>query len=154
MAELQARLLNGEIKSLNDDIITDLRGRVRGQIVLPDDSDYDDIRQIWNVMIDRRPALIVRCSGTADVIHAIQFAQQYQLLTSIRGAGHNIAGKSLCDGAFLIDLSPMRSVQVDPVARVAIVGPGATLGDVDHETQAYGLAVPVGIRIELYGSKQ
>ncbi|MGF1758706.1 FAD-binding oxidoreductase [Photobacterium sagamiensis] len=145
MAELQARLLNGEIKILSDDIIADLRGRVRGQIVLPDDSDYDDIRQIWNAMIDRRPALIVRCSGTADVIHAIQFARQYQLLTSIRGAGHNIAGKSLCDGALLIDLSTMRSVQVDPIARVAIVGPGATLGDVDHETQAYGLAVPVGI---------
>jgi FAD/FMN-containing dehydrogenase len=145
MAELQVRSLDGDMKILNDEVLSELHGRVRGQVIVSGDPDYNEVRQIWNAMIDRHPAVIVRCTGTADVLYAIQFAKQHQLLTSIRGAGHNIAGKSLYDGAFLIDLSNMRSVRVDPQERVAVVEPGATLGDVDHETQAYGLAVPVGI---------
>ncbi|MEH6576518.1 MAG: FAD-binding oxidoreductase [Amphritea sp.] len=145
MPEIQARSLTGEMKELSDEALSSLRGQVRGQILLPGDDDYDEVRQIWNAMVDRRPAAIVRCTGTADVIHAIKFARKHQLLISVRGAGHNIAGKSLYDGALLIDLSTMRSVRVDPEARQAIVEPGATLGDLDHETQAYGLAVPVGI---------
>ncbi len=145
MTELPVRSLNGEVTLLNDEALDDIRGRVRGPVVLPGDADYDGVRRIWNAMIDRRPAVIVRCTGTADVLHAVRFARQHELLTSIRGAGHNIAGKSLHDGAFLIDLSAMGSVGVDPEARLAVAGPGATLGDVDHETQAYGLAVPTGI---------
>ena len=95
MAKLQVRSLNGESKMLNDKALNDIRGRVRGQVVVPGDSNYDEVRQIWNAMIDRRPSIIVRCTGTADVLQTLQFARQHQLLTSVRGAGHNIAGKSL-----------------------------------------------------------
>jgi FAD/FMN-containing dehydrogenase len=96
-------------------------------------------------MIDRRPALIARCAGAADVMAAVNFVREHNVLTSVRGAGHNIAGTALCDGGLLIDLSSMRAVHVDPRARVARVGPGATLGDFDHEAQAFGLATPLGI---------
>lgn len=145
MKEIKVRSLSGEVVILDNQTLDDLRARVRGQIVTPGDFNYDEVREIWNAMIDRRPGLIVRCTGTADVLQAIRFARQHQLLTSVRGAGHNIAGKSLHDGALLIDLCAMRTVRVDPGTRVAVAGPGATLGDVDHETQAYGLAVPTGI---------
>jgi FAD/FMN-containing dehydrogenase len=96
-------------------------------------------------MIDRRPALIARCAGTADVIHSLKLAREKDLLISIRGAGHNIAGKASSDGALMIDLSGMRDVRVEPARRTLRAGPGATLGDLDHEAQAFGLAVPVGI---------
>ncbi len=145
MAGIQVRSLDGGTLSLDDDLLAQLVSGVRGQVLRPDDPEYDAARQIWNAMIDRRPGLIVRCSGTADVMHAVKFARQNNLLVSVRGAGHNIAGKSLADGAILIDLSAMRTVRVDPDARLAVVGPGATLGDLDHESQAFGLACPVGI---------
>jgi FAD/FMN-containing dehydrogenase len=96
-------------------------------------------------MIDRRPALIARCAGTADVMAAVRFVREHDVLASVRGGGHNIAGTALCDGGLLIDLSGMRAVHVDPDARIARVQPGANLGDVDHETQAFGLATPLGI---------
>jgi FAD/FMN-containing dehydrogenase len=96
-------------------------------------------------MIDRKPGLIVRCTGTADVMQAVRFARENNLLICVRGAGHNIAGKSIHDYTMLVDLSLMRTVHVNPQERTALAGPGATLGDVDHETQAYGLAVPTGI---------
>lgn len=145
MNSIQVRTLDGAVISLSKQALGDLRARVRGQIITPADANYDAMREIWNAMIDRRPALIVRCRGTADVMQAVRFARQHQLLTSVRGAGHNIAGNSLHEGALLIDLGAMNTVLVDPAAKVAVVGPGATLGDVDHETQAYGLAVPTGI---------
>jgi FAD/FMN-containing dehydrogenase len=96
-------------------------------------------------MIDRKPALIARCAGAADVMRAVRFAGEHGLLLAVRGAGHNIAGKGVCDGGFLIDLSQMRSVHVDPRKKTARVEPGATLGDLDDATQVYGLATPVGI---------
>lgn len=145
MNGLDVRSLNGDSQVLDEATLEALRGSTRGSVLLPSDEAYDEVREIWNGMIDRRPALIVRCTGTADVRNAVRFAREHELLTSVRGAGHNIAGKSLHDGAMLIDLSTMRTVRVDPEARAAVVGPGATLGDVDHETQAYGLAVPTGI---------
>lgn len=145
MNSIKVRSLQGAVFSLSNQALDDLRGRVRGKIVTPTDTDYDASREIWNAMIDRRPALIVRCRGTADVLQVVKFAKEHQLLTSVRGAGHNIAGKSLHDGALLIDLGAMNTVRVDPEAKIAVAGPGATLGDVDHETQAYGLAVPTGI---------
>jgi FAD/FMN-containing dehydrogenase len=117
----------------------------RGEVVTADSPDYDDVRSIWNAMIDKRPAIIARCTGTADVITAVNFARDNNLLTAVRGGGHNIAGSALCEGGFLIDLSLMRSVHVNPRAKTAWVGPGATLGDVDHETQAFGLATSTGI---------
>ena len=145
MKEIPIRSLSGEAVVFDNQTLDDLRARVRGQVISPSDSTYDEACEIWNAMINRRPGLIVRCAGTADVLQVVRFAQRHQLLTSVRGAGHNIAGKSLHDGALLIDLGAMRMVQVDPVSQIAVVGPGATLGDVDHESQAYGLAVPTGI---------
>jgi len=96
-------------------------------------------------MIDRKPAMIVRCAGTADICRAVRFAREQKLLIAVKGGGHNIAGNAVCDGGLLIDLSHMRGVTVDPVAKVAHVEPGATLSDFDHECQAFGLATPVGI---------
>ncbi len=92
-------------------------------------------------MIDRRPSLIARCAGAADVVAAVRFARDHGLLAAVRGGGHNIAGNAVCDGGLVIDLSPMKSVGVDAAAQRAWVEPGATLGDVDKETQAFGMAV-------------
>jgi FAD/FMN-containing dehydrogenase len=118
---------------------------MRGRLVRRDAADYDEARQIWNAMIDRRPALIARCHGTADVMSAVKFAVKHDMALCTRGGGHNIAGSALCDDGLIIDLSPMRGVRVDPGQRRAWVQGGALLGDVDHETQAFGLAVPLGI---------
>jgi len=121
------------------------RGAVRGETLVPGEAGYEQARAVWNGMIDRRPALVVRCSGVADVLLGIELARERDLVVSVRGAGHHIAGRSVCDGGLVIDLSRMRGVRVDPGSRTARVGPGATLGDVDHETQAFGLATPLGI---------
>jgi FAD/FMN-containing dehydrogenase len=126
-------------------LIADLASRLRGKIIHSTEAEYDESRKIWNAMIDRRPALIVRCMGTADVANSVKFARESNALVSVRGAGHNIAGMSLADGAMLIDLSPMKGVWVNPKTHTAFVSPGATLGDIDCETQAYGLATPLGI---------
>jgi FAD/FMN-containing dehydrogenase len=117
----------------------------RGETLRPGDPDYESSRQIWNAMIDRRPALIARCRGASDVIRSVDFAREHGLLMSVRGGGHNIAGNAVCDGGLMIDLSPMNAVRIDPSARRAHVGPGATLGDLDREAQAFGLATPTGI---------
>ncbi|MFC6718372.1 FAD-binding oxidoreductase [Natrialbaceae archaeon GCM10025810] len=115
-----------------------------GDLIRPGDPDYDDARAVWNGMIDRRPALIARCRGVADVVGAVNFARENELLVAIRGGGHNVAGTAVCDDGLVIDLSEMRSVRVDPGARTARVEAGATWADVDHETQAFGLATPGG----------
>ena len=129
--------------TLND--ITNLKQRLDGTIILPGDSTYNEVRSIWNGMIDRKPAVIVRCRTEADVMHAVNYARENQLIVSIRGGGHNIAGHAVCDGGLMIDLSTMKEVRVDAAARRAFVQPGATLGDVDRATQAHGLATPTGI---------
>jgi FAD/FMN-containing dehydrogenase len=123
----------------------ELKKRIAGQVVLPEDPDYDAVRRIWNAMIDRRPAIIARCAEADDVAKAIAFARSSGLEISIRGGGHNIAGNALCDGGLTIDLSSMRNVQVDPGKKRAHVGPGATLRDFDEAAQAHALATPVGI---------
>jgi FAD/FMN-containing dehydrogenase len=122
-----------------------LAASLRGDVLAPDAPGYDAARSIWNAMIDRRPGLIVECRGAADVAAAVRFAAAHDLLVSVRGGGHNIAGNAVCDGGLMISLATMKSVRVDPAARRAWVEPGNTLGDVDRETQAYGLAVPTGI---------
>jgi len=121
------------------------RQGLRGQLLLAGDPGYDEARTIWNAMIDKRPGLIVRCRGVSDVMAAVRFAREQGLLLSVRGGGHNIAGSALCDDGLVIDLSLMRSVRVDPASRCAWVEGGATLGDFDHEAQAFGLATPLGI---------
>ena len=129
--------------TLND--IKSLKQRLDGTVILPGDSAYDEARSIWNGMIDRKPAIIVRCRTEADVMHAVNYARENQLVVAIRGGGHNIAGHAVCDGGVMIDLSTMKEVRVDALTRRAFVQPGATLGDVDHATQAHGLATPTGI---------
>lgn len=122
-----------------------LKSKLKGQIILPSDLDYDQVREIWNAMIDRRPALIVRCADANDVPHAISFGRENGLEISIRGAGHNIAGNALCDDGIMIDFSLMRNVRVDAEKKRAYVEPGATLADFDEAAQSHGLATPVGI---------
>ena len=122
-----------------------LRAALRGSACAPTDAGYDEARTIWNAMIDRRPGLAIRCQGAADVMLAVDLARKHELLVAVRGGGHNVAGSAVCDGGLLIDLSPMRWVRVDPVAKRVNVGPGATLADVDREAQAFGLALPTGI---------
>ena len=122
-----------------------LKGKVKGQVVLPSDPNYDEVRKIWNAMIDRRPAVIVRCAKADDIPHALELARLNGLEVSIRGAGHNIAGNALCEGGLMIDLSTMKNVRVDATNRRAFVEPGATLADFDEAVQKHGLATPMGI---------
>ena len=109
------------------------------------DDDYNAVRQVWNGLIDRRPALIARCTGTADVIAAVNFGRTHNLLVSVRGGGHNVAGAAICDGGLMIDLSLMKGIHVDSWRRTARAQAGVTWGDLDHETQAFGLATPGGV---------
>lgn len=125
--------------------ITEFQQRLRGQLIRPEDNGYDTARKVYNGMIDRHPALIVRCANVADVIASVQFAKQEGLLTAIRSGGHNAAGLGICDGGLVIDLAAMKGIHVDPIARTAWVEGGCTLGDIDHATHAFGLAVPGGI---------
>ncbi|HLW47302.1 MAG TPA: FAD-binding oxidoreductase [bacterium] len=124
--------------------VNGLKARLRGVLLLPADAGYDDARSLWNAMIDRRPAAIVRCLGAGDVVAGIQFARERGIALSIKGGGHNIAGLAVCDGGLMLDMSPMRGVWVDAAARIAQVQPGCLLGDVDRETQLYGLAAGLG----------
>ena len=117
----------------------------RGEIVLPADPSYAEHRRVWNGSIDRYPALIARCAGVADVIAAVRFARQANLAVAVRSGGHSFPGLSTCDGGIVIDLSPMKGIRVDPIARTATVQAGVLLGELDRETQAFGLAVPAGI---------
>ena len=123
----------------------ELKGMIKGSVLSAGDPGYDDTRQIWNAMIDRRPALIVQCADADDVPPAIALARRHKLEISIRGAGHNIAGNALCNDGLTIDFSNMKNVRVDAEKRRAYVEPGATLADLDEATQAHGLATPVGI---------
>lgn len=122
-----------------------LEGAIRGSAIVPGDADYDAARRVWNGMIDRRPALIVRCSGVQDVVAAIRHARENGLPITVRGGGHNVAGSAVGDGAVVIDLGRMKGVHVDPVRRTARVQGGATWGELDRETQVFGLATPGGL---------
>lgn len=123
----------------------DLGGSFRGELLLPGRPGYDSARRVWNGMIDRHPACIARCTGAADVVAAVRFAREHDLEIAVRGGGHNVAGTAVCDDGIVIDLSAMRAVLVDPAGRTAWVQGGALWGDVDHETQAHGLATTGGI---------
>jgi FAD/FMN-containing dehydrogenase len=139
------RTISGMSVDLDDARLDELRATVRGTVITPQDPSYDEIRAVHNAIFDPTPGLIVQCTGTADVIDAVGLAEELDLLVAVRGGGHSVAGHSSCDGGLLIDLSPMRGVLVDSRTGVTTVQGGATWGDVDRETQAFGRAVPGGI---------
>jgi FAD/FMN-containing dehydrogenase len=141
---IELKAADGGMVQVSPEILQSFKAGFRGPVLDPDAPDYDATRAIWNAMIDRRPGLILRCTGTADVQHALRFARQHQFLLSVRGGGHNIAGLALAEGGLLIDLSLMRGVSVDVKGRTARAQGGCTLGDVDRETQVYGLAAVLG----------
>lgn len=130
---------------LGDATLGELEQGLRGRLVRPEDEGYDEARAIWNGAHDRRPALIVRCAGVADVMRAVDFARSENLLVAVRGGGHSLPGFSTCDGGVVIDLSAMNAVRVDPARRTAVAEGGCTWADFDHETQAFGLAVTGGL---------
>jgi FAD/FMN-containing dehydrogenase len=138
-------LTNTKGAPVSEEAMAKFAAGFRGQLVRPGDADYDAARKIWNATVDKKPGLIARCSGVADVIAAVNFARENDLLVAVRGGGHNVGGRALCDGGIVIDLSRMKAVLVDPRNRTARVQGGATLGDVDRETHVHGLAVPAGV---------
>src|SRR5215510_4870045 len=123
--------------------------RLHGRLVCPGDNDYDRARRVWNGRIDRRPALIAFCANDADVVAAVRFAREHELLTAVRGGGHNVAGTAVCDDGLVIDLSLMKAIEVDATQRTARAQGGVRWGELDRATQAYGLAVPSGTDSEV-----
>ena len=141
---ISAATLEGSHTNLNDADVATLRSSVRGGVVVAGDAHYDEARRVWNGNVDRRPALIVRCMGAADVQQAVNFARSFGLLVSIRGGGHSAPGYGTNEGGLVIDLSSMKGIRVDPDARTVIAQGGVLWRDLDHETQAYGLATTGG----------
>jgi FAD/FMN-containing dehydrogenase len=133
-----------EGQPIDEGAIAPLADGFRGAVLRPDDEGYDEARRVWNATIDRRPAVIAQVAGVADVIDAVNFGREQAVPIAVKGAGHNIAGNAVCDDGLVIDLSRLRSIRVDPDEQVARVEPGVTLAELDHETQAFGLATPVG----------
>jgi hypothetical protein len=138
-------LINAKGNVVSDDRVEVFRTGLQGEVIRPGDLAYDKARRIWNAIIDKRPGIIARCSGVADVVDAVNFARENELLVAVRGGGHNVGGRALCDEGMVIDLSRMKGILVDAKNHTARVQAGATLGDVDRETHLYGLAVPTGV---------
>ena len=145
MADLRMTTTRGTDTVLDEATVQGFKTGLRGPLLRPGDDGYDEARTIWNAMIVKRPALIVRCAGVADVINAVNFARTNNLLVAVRGGGHSIPGHSICDGGLMIDLSQMKSIRVDPLRRTARAEPGVKLGEFDHETQAFNLATTAGV---------
>lgn len=141
---MKAKTMEGNETDLKQEALDGLKMRLRGAMFEPGDVGYDESRTVWNGMIDRKPAVVVRCLGTADVIACVQFVREHELLLSIKGGGHNIAGLAAADGALMLDMSLMRGVWVDPQKKVSHAQAGCLIGDVDRETQVRGLAAVLG----------
>lgn len=124
--------------------VEELKSRFRGELLVPGSPEYDEARQIWNGVIGRRPGLIARCTGVADIMSAVRFARERQLLVAVRGGGHNVAGTAVCDDGLVVDLSNMKGIRVNPESRTARAEPGVLWGELDRETQAFGLATTGG----------
>jgi len=148
MSERRIITTDGGERSVKAAVIDKLASDLRGELLCCDDPGYDAARRVWNGMIDKRPALIARCAGTADVISCVRFAGEHNLLVSVRGGGHHYAGKSVCAAGLMIDLSPMKGIRVDPLARTARAQPGLRLGEFDREMQAFGLATTLGVNTD------
>jgi FAD/FMN-containing dehydrogenase len=134
-----------ERTSIDSTAAQELRASFRGDVIGPDDAGYDEHRKVWNGSIDRHPGLIARCTGVADVRAAVRFARDHDLLVAVRGGGHSFPGLSVCDDGIVIDLGPMKGIRVDPEARTVRAQAGVLLGELDRETQEFGLAAPSGI---------
>jgi FAD/FMN-containing dehydrogenase len=145
MSDLQVTTLEGDRTVIERKNVEALAASLRGALIEPGQPGYDEGRLLWNGMMDKRPALIARCEGVADVIATVNFARDNGILLAVRGGGHNVAGFGACDGGLQIDLSRMKAVHVDPASHIVRVQGGATLGDMDRETQVFGLAVPAGV---------
>jgi hypothetical protein len=135
---------SGDTSKLSRDEIASLNAQMAGDVLTPSDNEFEEARHVWNGMIDAQPMLIARCRETSDVVHAVNFARARNVVVSIRGGGHNVAGTAVADGAVVIDLTWMNRVRVDPAQKLADVQGGATLGDIDRATQEHGLATPSG----------
>jgi FAD/FMN-containing dehydrogenase len=138
------KTIDGKVTELSPETLASFADSFRGAIIRQTDKDAERVKRVWNSLIDRRPAMIVQCSGVADVVEAIKLARQNGLLLSVRGGGHNVSGSAICDGGLVIDLSAMRAVHVDQKAQTVHVQGGATLADVDRETQLFGMATTTG----------
>jgi len=145
MAYMPITTKNGENVSIPDAEIAAFEARLAGKLIRPQDAGYDEARAVWNGMIDRYPALIAHCVVTSDVVAAVDFARENNLLIAVRGGGHNVAGHGTCDGGLVIDLSGLKSIEVDEQNRVAFAGGGIVWGELDAATQQYGLATPGGV---------
>ena len=145
MTGLRIRTATGDDSTLSQDTLARLASSLRGELVARDAPGYDDVRRIWNAMVERRPALFARCRSAADVARVVRVARDAGLILAVRGGGHNIAGLALADDALVVDLAPMRAIRIDPTRRTARVEPGVTLGEFDQDAQTYGLATPLGI---------
>ncbi|PZC45850.1 MAG: FAD/FMN-containing dehydrogenase [Chloroflexi bacterium] len=148
MTTVQIDKAKGGQSEIDEAAFARLQGSFRGRLLAPSDDGYEEARKVWNGLIDRRPGLIAECTGVADVIAAVNFAAKNDLLVSVRGGGHSWPGHSIADNAMMIDLSQMRGVRVDLAKKTARAEGGAQLGDLDHETQAFGLATPGGVMSE------
>jgi FAD/FMN-containing dehydrogenase len=144
MSDLKVKAVGG-YRTVEKARLDQLKALLRGELLVPGDGGYDAARQVWNRMVDKRPALIVRCAGAGDVVHSVRFAREHELEVAVRGGGHNIAGRSMCDEGLLIDLSPMKGMRVDPVRRTVQAQNGLRLGEFDREAQAFGLATTLGV---------
>ena len=145
MVNIHISTITGEETVLEQATVEKFKLSLHGELLSPEDAGYDNARKVYNGMIDRHPRLIVRCANVADIIIAVNFARENNLLVAVRGSGHSGAGLGICDHGLVIDLSPMKGIRVDPVGRTVQVEGGCTWGDVDHATHAFGLAIPSGI---------
>ena len=148
MSELKIATLSGDYTLIGEPAVKEFRDSLHGGSLIPGDDGYDGARGVWNAMVNKRPALIARCSGPADVINSVTFARENNLLISVRGGGHNFPGNSVCNDGLMIDLSRMTGVRVDPAAKTARAQGGTKWGAFDHETQAFGLATTGGTDID------
>ena len=128
-----------------ESVFAGLQSQLRGELILPGDESYDEARKVWNGMIDKKPALISRCASVDDVVASVNFARENEILLAVRGGGHNVAGTAVVDGGLVVDLSAMKGVHVDPERRTVRAEGGVTIGELDEETQKFGLATPMGV---------
>ena len=147
MSELKV-VRNGGDAVLSRQAVEEFRSRLRGTLVLPTDKDYDVARRVWNGMVNKRPAMIARCADANDAVASVNFVREHQIPLSVRGGGHNYAGKAVCDGGLVVDLSSMKRISIDRERRTARAQAGLRLGEFDRETQTIGLATTLGVNTD------